>query len=123
MARFLVDENLSPLIAEALRSFGYDAKAVRELGMMGCSDEGIIQLAAKEGWIIVTQDIEFGELFYRNAGRVSVLILRCKSQGMSGFMDVLRYLHLANVLKVLNSSGHLALASANRHRIRKFSLT
>lgn len=40
---FLIDENLSPLLAEDLRRFGYKAKAVREVGLMGQSDNKIIK--------------------------------------------------------------------------------
>lgn len=45
MTKFLVDENLSPLIASHLRKQGYNAKAVRELGLIGKPDEVILNSA------------------------------------------------------------------------------
>lgn len=120
MPRFLIDENLSPLIAQALRSFGYDAKAVRELGLTGYSDQDIIQSAANNGRIIVTGDIEFGELFYRHYGQISMIVLKNKPADTNGFIDILGYLHGANMLNALSASNHLLLASKGGYRLRKF---
>jgi predicted nuclease of predicted toxin-antitoxin system len=45
VAKFLVEENLSPLIAEYLREKGYQAVAKREIGLKGKDDKKIL------GWI------------------------------------------------------------------------
>jgi predicted nuclease of predicted toxin-antitoxin system len=44
--RFLVDNVLSPVVAEELDKAGHDALHVRDLGMQAAADERIFDLAA-----------------------------------------------------------------------------
>ena len=73
MSKFLIDENLSPLIAVHLRRSGYKARAVRELRLTGKSDEVILNFAQKNRFIIVTGDVEFGKFFEENESNCSIL--------------------------------------------------
>jgi predicted nuclease of predicted toxin-antitoxin system len=61
MNQFLIDENLSPLIASYLRQLGYRAKTVPELNLKGKTDQEIIEFSKKNGCII-TGDQELGKL-------------------------------------------------------------
>jgi predicted nuclease of predicted toxin-antitoxin system len=57
--RFLIDENLSPLLARHLRTaLGFDAMHVQELGLRGASDADILARAITEGRIIVTSNAD-----------------------------------------------------------------
>ena len=60
MARyFLIDENLSPLLARHLRTaHGFDAVHVQELGLRGASDADILARAIADDRIIVTSNAE-----------------------------------------------------------------
>ena len=45
------------------------------------SDEEVVKLAKKEKRIIVTHDLDFGEIYYfREEGKVGILVLRIKNQ-------------------------------------------
>ena len=77
--RFLVDANLSPRVAEWLRSQGHDAAHVFEIGLNEAGDHRILEEAARKRWILLTVDLDFGELLARSSGRASVLILRLRS--------------------------------------------
>jgi predicted nuclease of predicted toxin-antitoxin system len=68
MNQFLIDENLSPLIASYLKRLGYRAKTVPELNLKGKTDQEIIEFSKKNGRIIITGDQEFGLFFYENFG-------------------------------------------------------
>jgi predicted nuclease of predicted toxin-antitoxin system len=77
--RFLVDANLSPHVAAWLRSQGHDAAHVFELDLAEAPDEQILALAVQESRILLTSDLDFGEIHARSADSVSVVILRLRS--------------------------------------------
>lgn len=79
--KLLIDENISPEITSRLRKLKHDVKSIREC-CRGYDDEKIVKMAVAEERLIVTYDLDFGEL-YRNFGASSLilrLILRLRSK-------------------------------------------
>jgi predicted nuclease of predicted toxin-antitoxin system len=60
--RFLLDMNLPPAMADWLRSGGHDAVHVREIGFAHLPDREVFARAAEDGRIVVTFDLDFGEI-------------------------------------------------------------
>ena len=54
--RFLLDEDLNPLIAEVARALGLDVVSVHEIDRRGVPDEGQLRFSAAEDRIFVTRN-------------------------------------------------------------------
>jgi predicted nuclease of predicted toxin-antitoxin system len=75
--RFLVDENLSPRIADLLTQDGHDAVHVRKIQAAGTPDSEIVRIAQSEGRVIVSADTDFGALIaHARAVKPSVVLVR-----------------------------------------------
>jgi len=77
--RFLLDMNLPPAVAEWLQSKGHDAVHIREIGLGRLPDREVFARAAEEGRIVVTFDLDFGEIAgLAGATGATVLLLRLR---------------------------------------------
>ena len=60
--KFLADMGISPRTVDRLREWGYDAVHLHELGLDRLPDVDILDKARQENWIVLTHDLDFGEL-------------------------------------------------------------
>jgi predicted nuclease of predicted toxin-antitoxin system len=58
--RLLIDNSLSPRLAERLRGFGHDAVHVRDCGLSTAADTEIFSYAESDNRWIIAQDTDFG---------------------------------------------------------------
>ena len=73
--RFLIDNPISPQIAEALRQSGHDAVPVLDYGLQAAPDDVIFERGSQEDRIVVTADTDFGLLAARTGIRKPSIIL------------------------------------------------
>jgi hypothetical protein len=55
--RLLLDEHLSPAIAEQLKARGHDVVAVAEAGLAGATDERVLAWAVRDRRAVVTNNV------------------------------------------------------------------
>jgi len=72
--KFLADESCDFVVVRALRKERYDVLAVCEMAP-SMADMDVIQLAGKEKRILITEDKDFGQIFYSFTGKEHTVIL------------------------------------------------
>ncbi|HWL95273.1 MAG TPA: DUF5615 family PIN-like protein [Phycisphaerae bacterium] len=60
--KFVIDQPVSPLLAEWLNEQGHDAFHVRDRGLSSARDQAIVELAYQETRILVTTDLDFSRI-------------------------------------------------------------
>jgi predicted nuclease of predicted toxin-antitoxin system len=118
--RFLADMGVAHRIVEWLRAEGHDALHLREEGLQRMPDGDIFEKAVSEKRIILTFDLDFGEIVALSAGRrASVILFRLHNTRTPHVMDRLR--------KVLKDSGEalekgaIVVVEESRHRTRRLA--
>jgi predicted nuclease of predicted toxin-antitoxin system len=93
--KFLADMGISPGVVRALRKQGHDPIHLQEQGLGRLPDGEILMKARAEGRVVLTHDLDFGELLAASGGILpSVIIFRLKdmraenvSQHLSAILD------------------------------------
>jgi len=119
--RFLADAGISPKTVEFLKQLGHEAAHVRELGMQRATDREIIDRARLENRVVVTFDLDFGEIVALGVrDRPSVILFRLEDETADAVNRRLA-LVLAEQSKAL-ASGALVLVESARYRIRNLPI-
>ena len=78
--KFLIDMNLSPRWREFLSDADLDVEHWSAIGAPDASDVDILDFASRDGWVIITQDLDFGALLaLRGLDLPSVIQVRAQA--------------------------------------------
>ena len=109
--RFIVDESTGAAVVEELRRLGYDVVSVAE-EMPQAKDSDILERAAGEGCIVLTNDKDFGDLAFRSGqAHRGIVLFRLRDETTVHRVFMLRLLldkhldHLENHFVVVTENG------------------
>ncbi len=120
--RFLADAGVSPDTVAFLARLGHEAIHVRALDMHRAQDRELVDYARSEGRVIVTFDLDFGDILALGVlDRPSVMLLRLSDERPA---EVNR--RLGTVVaeqEAALESGALILVEDVRYRVRKLPIS
>ncbi len=86
--KILADENISRLLVDRLRQEGHQVQYIMEMAR-GSADLTVLEIANREGLLLVTDDKDFGELVFHQHLRASgVLLVRLATLSPSQEVEV-----------------------------------
>jgi predicted nuclease of predicted toxin-antitoxin system len=119
--KFLIDNALSPDLADLLAAAGHDAVHVRTLGLQSAADALIFHTALEQQRVLVSADTDFGALLtLGQRDQPSVILLR---HGSPRRPDQQAQMLLANLdnLAINLERGAIVVFRQNKIRIRQMS--
>jgi len=104
--KFLVDAQLPPALAHALRTAGHDAENVEDAGLRHAKDPVIWKYALAQGRVIITKDEDFANRLLVAASSPQIVWLRvpnCSNR------ELLRWLlpELPQIVRALEAGNKL----------------
>jgi predicted nuclease of predicted toxin-antitoxin system len=117
MARFLVDMCTDVRVARWLADAGHDAKHLRDENLHRLPNGRIFAKAAAENRIVVTFDLDFGEIISLSGRRnVSAIVFRLRNTRAQHVLDRLSIV-LPKIIGFL-ASGAIVIIEDGRFRVR-----
>lgn len=119
--RFLADMGVDIRVVQWLRQKGHDAKHLRDEGLHRIPNGEIFVKSISENRIIITFDLDFGEIVAFSKGRkVSVILFRLHNTRTPHLIN-----RLATVLEDTTEAleeGAVVVVEESRHRVRYLPL-
>lgn len=120
--KFLIDNALSPYIAEQLSTRGHDAVHVRNIGLQSADDSAIVAHAAREGRVLVSADTDFATLLAVSEATKPSIILFRRDTGRRPDKQLELLLENLSAISQAIDEGSIIVFEESRLRIRRLPI-
>jgi predicted nuclease of predicted toxin-antitoxin system len=104
--KFLVDAQLPPGLAQALRDIGHHADHVCDVGLLRASDDDILRFAIENGCAIISKDEDFAPRHRKEEPKVVVIWVRIGNSSRQALLE--RFIPLfPNILALIEDGETL----------------
>ena len=119
--KFLADMGISPRCVDFLRERGYQATHLYQIGLERMSDADILEKARREGFVVLTHDLDFGELIAISGAKLpSVVTFRLRNMRPT---NINRYLqNLVSNHQDTLEEGAVFSVTENHIRVRRLPI-
>ncbi len=115
--KFLADMGVSKALVRWLKEEGHDVVHCTDIGFQRATDEEIVALASKQGRVILTCDLDFGDIMASlGKSNPSIILFRLADQTPGNMRK-----RLAQVLEESHAAitrGAVIVVETRRHRVR-----
>jgi predicted nuclease of predicted toxin-antitoxin system len=117
--RFLADMCMDMRVVSWLNSQGHDATHLRNEGLQRLPNGGIFEKAIAESRVVVTFDLDFGEIVAISKGRKTGVILFRLRNTRTPFV-IQRLSDVISDCADALAKGAIVIVEETRHRVREF---
>ena len=119
--RFLADMGVSQQVVEWLRTNGHDAVHLRDEGLQRLPNGEIFLKAGREQRIVLTFDLDFGEIVAASGGQiVSVILFRLRNTRTAFVIQRLEDVLIHSSANL--TQGAIEIVEDGRHRVRSLPI-
>ena len=119
--KFLADIGVSQSTVRVLREHGHEVISLRDQNLRRMSDATILDKARREGCIVLTFDLDFGDLLATHIeSPPSVIIFRLRNQSPSSVTP--RLLEVISSCRDDLSVGAIVIVEDTRYRVRRLPI-
>ena len=117
--RFLLDANLSRKLVITLSELtGFDFMHISTISEKSIPDSQIVEIAKDGRRIIITHDLDYGEIYYlKERGRIGVIMLRLRDQTSDNVIQRLNSFLRSSECKKSDLSTSLVIIEEEKTRI------
>ena len=119
--RFLADVGVSNATVRVLRDLGHDVSHLFEQNLQRLSDAAILAKAVQEGRVVLTFDLDFGDLLAANRESLpSVITFRLRNQSPASVTPRLLQVISTRPRELLN--GVVVIVEEGGYRLRRLPI-